>query len=292
VTTTKPTPRPVTPTLAPSNESSGDTPTSNTPIRNSDRPTTNTFTSVRRIVTPKIPGQPGDESPAPVTQPSIVTEQPANTAPPPRLTTQAADRATSNKLAIETPSNVSVAPAAASTTSDYSPLIYTARAAATLTSTSNAATRETATSFVSEVPVAAAPAVAAAAAGASTFSGPAEIQAVAGGVVHVAEMAILAEPLLLLTPEEVGELYAADAPSAGLAIAAPFDLAALDGALNDLLHTLADARQALDETVGGVGVAPWLALLAAAVTTYEIARRRRGQAERAALSAALPQEPS
>jgi hypothetical protein len=78
------------------------------------------------------------------------------------------------------------------------------------------------------------------------------------------------------------EFRPADASGAGLAIALlPSNLAAIDAALDSLLRGLQDVKQTLDETVGGVGVAPWLVVLAGAVATYEVTRRNRGRVDRA-----------
>lgn len=55
----------------------------------------------------------------------------------------------------------------------------------------------------------------------------------------------------------------------------PFDQAALDAALQGFLQKLDHVGHTMSESVGGLGPAPWLVVLAAAMTAYEIARRRR-----------------
>jgi hypothetical protein len=62
---------------------------------------------------------------------------------------------------------------------------------------------------------------------------------------------------------------------AGLAAVLPLDLAALDAALESFLHHLEEAGQAVWDTIGGLGPAPWLTALAAALTAYEATRRKR-----------------
>lgn len=78
---------------------------------------------------------------------------------------------------------------------------------------------------------------------------------------------------------------------AGLAAVLPLDLAALDAALESFLHQLEEVGQAVWDTIGGLGPAPWLAAVAAALTVYEAARRKRRVEESAAGLAAVEAQP-
>jgi hypothetical protein len=78
-----------------------------------------------------------------------------------------------------------------------------------------------------------------------------------------------------LYEREVAEEAPAEPGLAELAGAVlPFDRAALDAALQQFLGTLEGAGQAVGESFGGLGPAPWLAAVAAGVVAYEVARRR------------------
>jgi hypothetical protein len=66
----------------------------------------------------------------------------------------------------------------------------------------------------------------------------------------------------------------------------PFNLAALDEALESFRLQLESAGQAIVEAAGGLGVTPWLATAATLLVAYEVARRRTR--EEAALSAEVP----
>jgi hypothetical protein len=71
-----------------------------------------------------------------------------------------------------------------------------------------------------------------------------------------------------------------------------FDVAALDAALTGFLSKLGDARQAVLDSIGGLGPAPWIATVAAMLTVYEIARRRREHLASLGALAPIPVSPS
>jgi hypothetical protein len=100
------------------------------------------------------------------------------------------------------------------------------------------------------------------------------------------------EPLAPEADVPAEEGMQALATAGPIAAILPFDLAALDAALESFLDCFKDASRTVLDRIGGLGPAPWLAVLAAGLIVYEAARRRNRNEQLASkLAAVLPESP-